>query len=177
MLTLILGPMFSGKSSEVLRHIRRWQSVGKRVVVVNHVSDVRYGRGAIVTHDGCDITAVCATRLSEAAAALEGAEVVVVDEAQFFPDLLEVVAAASDGPAMWIVAGLSGDSRRERFGQVLDLVPIADEIIHQTALCSVCRDGTPAPFTLRIPEAAAAGQVLVGAADVYRPVCRAHWRK
>jgi thymidine kinase len=122
--------------------------------------------------------------------AYAGFHVIAVDEAQFFTDLLEFCTAAADGEAKRVIlAGLDGDFRRRRFGQVLDLVPLADSITKLSAICTYCREdaaaaagggaagggrAAPAVFSLRIAGDPAA-QELVGGADKYAPVCRRHY--
>ena len=100
-------------------------------------------------------------------------QVVAVDEAQFFPDLAAFVVAAADTHAQTVlVAGLDGDFRRSRFGQVLDLVPHAESVTRLTARCGAC--GRAAPFSMRL-AAPPAGESVVdgGGADKYAPACRA----
>jgi thymidine kinase len=106
------------------------------------------------------------------------ASAVVVDEAQFFVDcLIPFVREAVDRHGKHvIVVGLDGDAGRRPFGDVLALMAHADSIEKKTALCSHCGDGTPAIFTRRFTAApAGAGQIAVGGADMYEPVCRAHF--
>jgi thymidine kinase len=105
---------------------------------------------------------------------------VVIEEGQFFTDLLYFVERAVDNDKKHvIVAGLSGDFKRRPFGQILDLVPIADSIEKLTAFCKLCCDGTFAHFSKRIVGSGecdtTADQILVGTSDTYLPVCRFHY--
>ena len=77
-----------------------------------------------------------------------------------------------------VVAGLSGDSERRPFGDILKLIPLADEFVQLTALCSLCRDGTIAQFSKYIGSATKTeNQIAVGGSDSYIPVCRRHFQK
>ena len=100
------------------------------------------------------------------------ANVIAIDEAQFFSDLMEFCtrAADEDGKEI-IVAGLDGDFRRRKFGQVLDLVPHADDVTKLTARCARC--AAPGLFSLRI--SAEEDTTLIGGKDKYLPVCRKHY--
>ncbi|KAK9820990.1 hypothetical protein WJX81_002939 [Elliptochloris bilobata] len=173
---LILGPMFAGKTSELLRRIQVHEAAGRRVAVVKSDKDDRYHRSRLVTHDGqareCFATATLAQLRERLGAAYHDIDVFAIDEAQFFPDLLAFCTAAADSHAKHLLlAGLDGDFRRQRFGQVLDVLPLADTVTKLAARCAYC--GTPALFSLRI--AADARQEVVGGADKYAPVCRRHY--
>jgi thymidine kinase len=105
---------------------------------------------------------------------------VVVEEAQFFADLVPFVTRAVDVDGKHVVVvGLDGDAERKPFGKVLDLVPMADRITKLTAMCKLCADGTPAIFTFAAADdavaATAVGEACVGAADKYMPMCRKHY--
>jgi thymidine kinase len=105
---------------------------------------------------------------------------VVVEEAQFFADLVPFVTRAVDTDGKHVVVvGLDGDAERKPFGRVLDLVPFADRITKLTAMCKLCADGTAAIFTYAAADDAAAsaamGEACVGAADKYMPMCRKHY--
>ena len=190
-LKIILGPMFSGKSTELIRHIRRYRAIGKTVLVVNHCLNQRYGSTGITTHDARerastpsppkdDFATLNLTRLQslldDAAprAALESADIVCIEELQFFEDAQRVVTALVEAHHKHVVAaGLVADYRRQPFGAVLTLLPLADEIVHLRALCAECCDGTLGSFTKRL--GAAKETTLVGTADEYRVVCRKHY--
>lgn len=181
-LTVIMGCMFAQKTTELLRHIRRYRSIGYRVLVINSNRDTRYGNHCIASHDEKREEAVMAETLETLDETVRSGayDVVVVDEAQFFPDLHRWVTTwADETPVHMVVAGLDGTSDRNPFGEVLRLLPHAEEVLRLTALCAVCRDGTKATFSQRIVLPADTeeqmGDVLVGGADSYRPVCRAHY--
>lgn len=180
-LDLIIGCMFSSKSTEIIHRIRKHRVIGNRLLIINHASDTRYissGDHYIVSHN----------RDREASIALEtlsamfdhpdyaSADVVFVEEAQFFPDLYEAVFRAVEVDMKHlVVAGLDGDYRREPF-DTIRLIPLADRVDKLTALCAVCKDGTPGLFSKRLVEAASSERVVIGGADAYIPVCRRHMR-
>lgn len=193
---LLLGPMFAGKTSALLRRVAEYEAAGLRVAVVKSDKDNRYCASHVVTHDGvrksCFAVPSLAAFVEAAGPAYEGYQVVAVDEAQFFPDLADWALRAADHEAKHVVlAGLDGDFRRQRFGQVLDLLPLADCVTKLHATCIFCEneaaeaagealaDARPsarpvrALFSLRI--AADSRQEVVGGADKYAPACRRHY--
>jgi thymidine kinase len=182
-LRVVVGPMFAGKTSEIQSVVRRYGCLGRSVLVITADIDNRYQSAvtAIVNHDRAAIPAR-AVDVRGLAAVLEwpefaAATAVVVDEAQFFVDcLIPFVREAVDRHGKHVVVvGLDGDAERRPFGDVLALMAHADSIEKKTALCRHCGDGTPAIFTRRFAAGAGAGQVAVGGADMYEPVCRRHF--
>lgn len=140
--------------------------------------DDRYCSESIVTHDGEKFPCWALPDLSSFKerfgldAYRNRLDVIGIDEAQFFGDLVEFCREAADveGKTV-IVAGLDGDYLRRRFGSVLDLVPIADTVTKLASRCEVC--GKRASFTLRKTEERETE--LIGGAEVYMPVCRSHY--
>ena len=148
MLELILGPMFSGKTTALLT-----RRVG-RTLIINHSFDTR-GEG-VKTHDGVEAAAMKCSALPS----VSGYDTVLIDEAQFF----ESLEGVEDLAPTVVVAGLSGDFRRKPFGKILELIPKADKVTFLTALCDC---GEPAPFTKRI----SGEECLVSVESVYKPKC------
>lgn len=172
-LELIVGPMFSGKSTELIKRVRRLQTIHKTYIVYNSLNDDRYGLEGIYTHDMNSVPCVSVNNLM-GQVNTEGfreAEYILIDEAQFFKDLFNFVKDIVDihGKHV-IVIGLNGDSRRMPFGQINDLLPYCDNITMLSALCSQCKDGTLGIFSKRISENS--GQICVGTIDKYSSVCR-----
>ena len=170
-LDIVFGPMFAGKSSYILSIVRRNTALRIPVLVIKPNIDTRYSEHAeIVTHDHARIPCEVVQLLADAQIARY--DVIIVEEAQFFSDLVEFVKEAVDRQGKRVIlVGLDGDSNRRPFGHLLECVPMADEIIKLKALCARCRDGTPALFTHRqTPNTA---QVHVGGAEEYTPLCRA----
>jgi len=148
MLEVILGPMFSGKTTTLLSRAR-----GK-TVIINHVFDTRCK--GVKTHDGVEASAL----KSKVIPISVDADTLLVDEAQFFDSLDGVETLAPNV----VVAGLSGDYRRQPFGKILGLIPKADKV---TFLTAVCDCGAPAPFTKRISDE----KNLISVQSSYIPKC------
>ena len=174
---LIIGPMFAGKSTELIRRARRFQIIGKKTFVINHVFNNRYGSTAITTHD--DVVLAPNLITGNLAGALDhecyaDADVVVIEELQFFENAATVLAIMADRDNKHVVAsGLSGSAERTPMGDMSHIMCRADTIEFVTALCPFCGDGTPAPFSKRIVTAR--GTVDVGGADKYVAACRKHF--
>lgn len=179
-LELILGPMFAGKSTELIRRVRRLRSVNKNVFVINHALNVRYSESAAVTtHDSIGIHADLNTSCladAEACQAFLDADIVVIEELQFFEDAGEIIPTWVDHLGKHIIAsGLSGTAERTPMGDIQSLIPHADEILFLTALCPYCADGTSAPFSKRL--VASSSTVDVGGGDKYVATCRRHFHQ
>lgn len=169
--------MFAQKTTELLRRIRRYESIGYRVLTVNYVGDTRYGSDCISSHDHEQQAAVCVASLHEVEHRVVSGEyhVIAIDEGQFFPDLFECVTRWVDHLDIHVVVvGLDGTFDRRPFGDMLRLLPHAEEVERLTAYCAVCRDGTPAIFSRRIDHERA-DVVAIGGASMYMPVCRRHF--
>ncbi|KAK9862753.1 hypothetical protein WJX84_004796 [Apatococcus fuscideae] len=128
-LDLIIGPMFAGKTSALLKRVNDLEAQGLTVVAIKSAKDTRYHASRLVTHDGQSRECFAASSLAEfkehQASEYRASQAIAIDEAQFFPDLLEFcLEAAERDNKLVVVAGLSGDFRRKRFGEVLDLVPL-----------------------------------------------------
>ncbi len=184
-LTLILGCMFAGKSSELIRYFRRYSVLGKKILVVNHVWNTRHGHdsAAVSTHDSSVLehdSVLTTEKLEDVFAWPDFAsfDVVFIEELQFFnftgSDVLRCVVDMVEVHGKIVVAsGLDGSAEREPMGDVLKLIPYADEKIFVSALCRRCGDGTPAVFSSR--KVVADSVVSVGGADKYEALCRRHF--
>jgi thymidine kinase len=178
-LELIIGPMFAGKSSAIIRLVNRYKSIGFPILLVSHASDTRYSEiPAVVNHDHVSIPCKHWSSLMDhlGDADYQEAQIVVIEEAQFFPRLREFVVHAVDvDKKNVVVVGLDGDADRKAFGEILNLVPLADSIQKVSAFCADCRDGTEALFSYCKRADEKQGQVCVGGSDVYMPLCRHHY--
>lgn len=174
-LELIIGPMFSGKSTELIRKIRQLKVIGKSVLVVKPVIDSRYISNKLTSHSFETADCIVIDKLGEVSNdEIIKYDTVIIDEGQFFPDLKEYVLKwISENSLNIIVGGLDGDFKRNPIGQILDLIPYSDKCIKLNALCTICKDGTEAPFTFRKVESE--DTVLVGGSEYYIPVCRHHY--
>jgi thymidine kinase len=170
--------MFAGKSSAILSRVRRARTLDWDVFLVTCAIDTRYDMSgaAIMTHDkdGCSAIGVKSLEGVREMKDYKEAKLVIVEEGQFFPDLFDFVSKAveEDGKDL-VVVGLDGDSERKPFGDILKLIPHAEEVERLTAFCSLCKDGTPAVYSKCFIQKE--GQVAVGAGDIYKPVCRKHY--
>ena len=179
-LTLIIGPMFSGKSTNVIRRIRKAQALGLKTLNITSILDNRYDSSSsrIITHDKEYIEALGVKVLEgiELSSEYKEADLIVIEEAQFFSGLRGfVMNAIENNGKNVIVAGLNGDSDRAPFGEILDLIPMADEIYHLMALCKRCDDGCAALFTALVNGCKDGEQICVGGADKYEAMCRRHY--
>jgi thymidine kinase len=168
---VILGCMFSGKTEELMRRVGRYKAIGWHVLVVNSTHDTRCGKAEVQSHAGEVQRAVKVEKLRSVVVGAN--KVIAVDEAQFFDDLQEVVAGWAEGGIHVLVSGLNGDYRGNAFGQILNLIPTADEVVWKTAYCAVCCDGTPASFSKRVDEQDTR-TLVVGGKEKYKAVCRKH---
>ena len=178
-ITLIIGCMFSGKSTEIMRLIKRYKILKKQILIINHVSDQRYATSSISTHDQqqieCEMVAVL--KPLKQTEKYRESEVIVIEEAQFFTDLFDFATQAADNDnKIIIVAGLSGDFNRNPFGDIQRLIPHAENISKLSALCVTCGDGTLAHFSKRI-DTNNKDQTLVGTTSEYIAVCRKHFNE
>lgn len=172
--------MFAGKSTELMRIIRTYRAIDKIVLPINHILNNRFGTSSITTHDYTegkeDSSESCliASALDDISEfAIREADVIVIEELQFFPDAFDQVVKWVDEWGKTVVAaGLVGDSNRNPFGDVLRLIPYADEVQKLNAMCSHCRDGTLAHFS--ICNTNQESQTLVGSSE-YDAVCRRHY--
>ena len=178
-LTIIMGPMFAGKSSAVISRLRRAEVLGWKSFVITSSADTRYSeKSKIMTHDLASMDATGATVLKglEQRAEYAQARLIVIEEGQFFADLYDFVARAveEDGKDV-VVVGLDGDSDRKPFGDILRLVPLADEVQRLTSLCKRCGDGTAGLFSALVRGSKGGEQIFVGGSDSYEAMCRKHY--
>lgn len=173
---VICGSMFSGKTEELIRRVRRAQIARQRVQVFKHTLDDRYAVQAITSHNGARIEAVPVSGSAEILARFEpGTEVVAVDEVQFLDDGIRQVAQglARQGVRV-ILTGLDTDFRGEPFGPMPHLMAIAEEVTKLAAICMIC--GAPASRTQRLVDGRPAQYtdpvIFVGAREAYEARCR-----
>ena len=169
-LELILGPMFSGKTTRLIQHYKAYKFIGKKIVVINYSLDTRYSETMLSSHDRIEIPCIFTSTLSEKSMWID-ADVILINEGQFFGDLLETVVEMVDVYKKQVhICGLDGDFRRQRFGTLLDLVPYSDKVEKLNAFCGMCKNGNSAVFSHRVSSESA--QVVIGS-DNYMPLCRA----
>jgi thymidine kinase len=174
-LEIIIGPMFSGKTSKLVEIYKQCKFCNIEVLVINHGLDKRYHESLMSTHDKTMIECVQVTVLDETWSNInilekyQISQVILINEGQFFEDLYtSVVKMIKENKKIYIV-GLDGDFECKKFGQVLDLIPLSDKVSKISSLCSLCKNGTPGIFSKRItPEKE---QTVIGSEN-YVPVCR-----
>jgi len=175
-LELIIGPMFCGKTSFLINKYKQLNYCNIPVLVVNHSLDNRYSNIKLSNHDQemieCEFVDSLGELFKDGSAihsAYIEANVILINEGQFFNDLkFYVLRMLEDGKHVYI-AGLDSDFKKHKFGEIIDLIPICDNIKKLSSLCSLCRDGTKAIFSHRISDEQE--QTLVGSTN-YIPLCR-----
>lgn len=166
---VICGSMFSGKTEELIRRLRRSRIARQRTEAFKPAIDTRYSDEEVVSHDATTIATTPVHTPSQIVLLADGVDVVGIDEAQFFDaDLLEVCQQlATDGKRV-IVAGLDQDYQGQPFEPIPQLMAVAEHVTKLHAICVVC--GGPANHSQRI--VAGEDRVLLGANDAYEPRCR-----
>ena len=166
---VICGSMFSGKTEELIRRMKRAQFAKQTVEIFKPCIDVRYSEDKVVSHDSHSIHS---TPIESPAQMLElsnDVEVVGIDEAQFFDDsLIEVVQTLANRGIRVIIAGLDTDFLGKPFGPMPSLMAVAEDIQKVHAICVKC--GSPANHSHRL--SASDELVVLGETDIYEPLCR-----
>jgi thymidine kinase len=174
-LEVVCGPMFSGKSEELIRRLRRAEIAGQRAIVVKPLIDDRYDVTHVVSHSGAKLRAVTAASSAEVLRLAEGYQVVGLDEVQFFDEgILDVVETLVDRGLRVVAAGLAQDFRGLPFGSMPTLLCVAEFVDKLQAVCHRC--GGPATTTQRLvdgkPAPYSGETIVVGALDSYEARCR-----
>ena len=172
-LKLILGCMFSGKSTEIMRIINRLDTIDDKYLLIKHQIDKRYSSNMICTHNFVQKKCLTVKYLMPILETDEykNSNHIIIEEAQFFEDLEEFVRRSVDiDKKNLIVAGLDGDSNRKNFGDIHKLLPLCDDVVKLKAFCADCKNGKEGIFSKRIVQEE--GQTCVGAMNKYKAVCR-----
>jgi thymidine kinase len=166
---VITGCMFSGKTEELIRRLRRAKIAKQKVVIFKPKIDIRYSNNSIVSHSEQSLPSILIENAEEIIPLAGDAQVIGIDEAQFLSnDLIEICNQLADQGKRVIVAGLDMDYRGIPFEPIPQLLSIAEYITKSLAICVVC--GNPADRTQR--KTTSSERVVVGAADVYEARCR-----
>lgn len=177
-LEIILGPMFSGKTTQIIQIYNNYSYIGKNVVVINYAEDKRYHESMLSTHDRkmipciltTDIADMWANPLHDEYSTINEADVILINEGQFFKNLKDVVLEMVDKYQKIVyICGLDGDFKRNKFGDLLGLIPYCDKVNKLNSLCSQCKNGKKGIFSCRITRETS--QVVIGS-DNYKPLCR-----
>lgn len=185
-LELIIGPMFSGKTSRIVEIYEQCKLLNIPVAVINHIIDNRYDDNELSTHDKIKIPCIKVNSLTKIWKNesfnesiiyyfnLRKANVILINEGQFFEDLFDNVNDMVNCGKKVYICGLDGDFNRKKFGSIIDLIPLCDKVTKLTSLCSLCKNGTPGIFSMRLTNEKE--QTIVGS-DNYIPVCRKCYNK
>jgi thymidine kinase len=166
---VITGCMFSGKTEELIRRLRRAEIAKQKVKIFKPLIDTRYSDKSIVSHNEQSLPSILIKDIKEVLDHSDDAQVVAIDEAQFFSaDITKVCNKLAMKGKRVIVAGLDQDFRGVPFEPMPQLLAIAEYITKQLAICVEC--GNPADKTQR--KTASSERVIVGAADIYEARCR-----
>lgn len=175
-LYMVIGPMFAGKSSHLIRTIWGFRAINTKMFIIKHDMDSRYDPNRIASHNKVLEECHTASQLLPLINHPEykDSKVIIIDEAQFFQDLVDFVKHACDiDKKNVVVYGLNGDFERKPFQNIAELQAMANEIEKLKAYCCFCNDSTQADFTLRTSEDK--DKVVIGTSDIYKPVCRKHY--
>ncbi|KAG8172505.1 hypothetical protein JTE90_017586 [Oedothorax gibbosus] len=160
---LIFGPMFSGKTTELVRRLNRYRMAGQCCLFVTYGKDRQGIFQSVSTHDKQSHSAIRATTLADLRTLAIYYSVIAIDEGQFFPDVETFAEDMADRGKIVIVAALDGTFQRKAFGNMLQLVPLAESVVKLTAICMLCFG--EASFTQRVGPP----DIRVGE---YKSVCR-----
>lgn len=170
-----MGCMFGGKTTELLRLVEREESIGRKVIVVNHAIDsIRSGKSLLKTHSGkerstdYEISNLCDNMIGNIID--RNPDTVAINEGQFFTNLDKFIHRLLSKNINVIVCGLDSDFKRQPFKEITDLIPHANHIMKLYALCGICKDGTRALYSKRVKGGD--DRIQVGGIDSYIPVCR-----
>lgn len=182
-LSMYVGPMYSGKTSKILDLYKQFQFCNVKTAVINFGEDTRYSETMLSTHDKTMIECIMCKTLTEefpigtlwGNAKIANIDVFLINEGQFFPDIVEWVKTAISSPynKRVYICGLDGDFKRNPFGNWLDLIAHSDEVHKLTSICHTCRN-KPAIFSHRITNETQ--QKVIGS-DAYIPLCRGCYEK
>jgi thymidine kinase len=179
-LELILGPMFSGKTTKIIQIHNNYSYIGKNVAVINYAEDKRYHDSMLSTHDHKMIPCILSHNIealwndtnsnNDYYDILRNADVILINEGQFFKNLKSIVIDMVENHNKIVyICGLDGDFKREKFGELLDLIPYCDKVNKLTSFCSNCRNGKKGLFSCRVTKETE--QIVIGS-DNYKPLCR-----
>jgi thymidine kinase len=180
--------MFSGKTTRLIEVYKQCKFCNISVAVINHAIDNRYDDNLLSSHDKIKIPCIKTDKLMDLwtdninleksihnipriddKLKIVTSNVILINEGQFFPDLYEFVVELLKYDKQVYICGLDGDFERKKFGTILDLIPLCDKVTKLTSLCSICKNGTPGIFSMRLTNEKE--QTIVGSEN-YIPVCR-----
>jgi thymidine kinase len=164
--------MFSGKTSKLITIYKRNLIADIPTCIINYIEDIRYDAEKLSTHDGIKVPCIRTKNLEDVLdeSVIQKYDVIIINEGQFFGDIYKTVKKLVNKYDKTVyVGGLDGDYKMERFGDLLDLIPLCNEVEKLNAICGICKGR--ASFTKRIANTDG-GQVIIGGSETYIPVCR-----
>ncbi len=177
-LGLILGPMFSGKSTRLIQYIKKYKTLNIPMIVVKPSIDTRYTSDNVLCTHNLEQENCIVYQIDKLANIFDNpdyptSKLIIIEEGQFFNNIYSIIKQMTDvdKKIVWVSA-LNGDSKRELFGEIYRMIPLADNIEFLQALCIQCRDGTPGIYSKRLIESEQ--QLIVGSTE-YNAVCRKHY--
>ena len=170
---VIFGPMFSSKTSTLLKRYRKYKLLNKKCLLIKYSNDTRYNKTGISTHDlnvQQNDVVQSNNRLFDLKEECEKVDMIGIDEGQFYSDIVEFCDYFANLGKIVVVAALDGNFLREPFNDILRLIPISEKIRKKSAVCGVCKDKY-ASFTMK--KIKDDGNIeVIGGSDIYSPVCR-----
>ena len=169
-LKIIIGPMFSGKTTELIRIYNRYKAAELKVLAINYKDDIRYHSTLMSTHNKQMIPSINCKTLSEIDYDdIQNYDIILINEGQFFEDIYKYVDILVNKLNKRVyVCGLDGDFQRKKFGHIFDIIPIADDIIKIKGICNKCKMNDSI-FTYR--KVNNKEQKIIGN-DIYLGLCR-----
>lgn len=175
-LSLIIGCMFSGKTTLLLSIVKKYKDSGKNIMGINFNQNSRYNTQEIITHNQetfnfdtkLSVSHLNNIILDEFYSLYKASDVIAIDELQFYPDAYDfIIDCVTKDNKIVICSGLNGDFNKKPFKQITQLIPEADEIYH---LKANCKCGKKAAFSKRIVNSTE--KILIGSSESYIPTCR-----
>tara|TARA_B110000305_G_C19465103_1_gene657267 strand:- start:1066 stop:1644 length:579 start_codon:yes stop_codon:yes gene_type:complete len=172
-LELIVGPMFSGKTSRIIDIYKQYTYCNIPVLVINHSDDNRYDSYMLTNHDNINIDCVKGNSIKNIILnTKQNYKVILINEGQFFDNLCnDVIDLVNNQNKCVYICGLDGDYKANKFGDILDLIPYCDKVEKLNSICTTCKNGRKAIFSHRKINNNSE-QKLVGLNDIYEPLCR-----
>jgi thymidine kinase len=166
---LIIGPMFAGKTTELLRCLKRHKISKKRCLLIKAEKDKRYSENNVSSHDAEQMTAITVNDLFKIENTIFNYDVIGIDEGQFFSNIKEFSEYCANNGKIVIISALDGDYLKKPFGQICEMIPLCEFVKKLSAICMKCHI-KDAYFTKRI----CIGNELeiIGGTDKYIAICR-----
>jgi thymidine kinase len=171
---LILGCMFSGKTSALIKEYKKWDSISRNIICINFIGDNRYGQDEkMYSHDLHSIKCEKVDHLCEVdIEIIKKCDIILINEGQFFDDIVEEsVRWCEEFGKDVIVSGLDGDFERKPMGRILELIPYCNKVTKLNAFCCKCANGTLAQFSMRTNNKKEQKDI----SNDYIAVCRKHY--